>query len=64
MYLITVFSLGGSEVAQFTEPEPLDFNQERAILEDYPDGYYVDIQRIPSNPFSDSECWRDYEVEV
>ena len=64
MYLITVFSPDSLEVAQFTEPEPLAFNRERTILEDYPEGYYVDIQRIPSNPFSDTECWRDHEVEV
>ena len=50
---------------KFTEPEAIDFNEETKILEEWPEGYYIDVQRIPRNPFSDSECWRDYEeIEV
>ncbi len=64
MYLITVFDCMGGQLARFTEPQPPDFNQERRILKDYPNGYYIDIQRVPRNPFSDSECWRDYEEAV
>ena len=64
MYLITILDFTGLEVRRFTDTQPPDFNQERRILEDYPKGYYIDIQRIPRNPFSDSECWRDYEEAV
>ncbi len=61
MYLVTVFSFVGAEVERFIENQTLDFNQERILLDSYPEGYYIDVQRIPRNPFSDSECWRDYE---
>jgi hypothetical protein len=62
MYRIVICNQKGEEVHQLSEEEQLDFKDERAILKEWPVGYYIDIARVPINTRSDSFAFGNIDI--
>lgn len=62
MYRITICNKGGKEVASLYSIIPLTLGSECGILQEYPEGYYLDIARIPINTRSDEFAFGNIDI--
>lgn len=63
MYKATIFTSNGKECGWYHFDYAPNYRDEYYMLLDFPEGYYVDICRIPHDMLSDTANFR-HEVEV
>ncbi len=66
MYRITVWNPEEPDEPVDTSilEEQLDFCEERGILDEYPDGYYIDIERIPLDRYEHEVRMSDHLFDI
>jgi hypothetical protein len=62
MYRITICNKGGKEIGSLCSIIPLTPGSECGILQEYPEGSYLDIARIPINTRSDSFAFGNIDL--